>query len=95
MEMNFKIPKMKFGKIKMNTVEDLDKIDYEKIKKENCKKCKGPYEHTNYKTVKEFFYKSAKEYADSNGIKIINCTRGGMLEVFPRMSLEEVLGKNV
>lgn len=64
MEMNFKIPKMKFGKIKMNTVEDLDKIDYEKIKKENCKKCKGPYEHTNYKTVKEFFYKSAKEYAD-------------------------------
>lgn len=40
-------------------------------------------------------YKAAKEYADSNGIKIINCTRGGMLEVFPRMSLEEVLGKNV
>lgn len=40
-------------------------------------------------------YKKAKEYADSNGIKIINCTRGGMLEVFPRMSLEEVLGKNV
>ena len=40
-------------------------------------------------------YKKAKEYADANGIKIINCTRGGMLEVFPRMSLEEVLGKNV
>ena len=40
-------------------------------------------------------YQAAKEYADANGIKIINCTRGGMLEVFPRMSLEEVLGKNV
>lgn len=40
-------------------------------------------------------YRAAKEYADANGIKIINCTRGGMLEVFPRMSLEEVLGKNV
>lgn len=40
-------------------------------------------------------YQAAKEYADANGIKIINCTRGGMLEVFPRMSLEEVLSKNV
>ncbi len=64
METNFKMPKLKFGKIKMNTVEDLDKIDYEKIKKECSKKCKGPYEHTNYKTVKEFFYKSVKEYGD-------------------------------
>ena len=27
------------------------------------------------------------------GIKIINCTRGGMLEVFPRKSLEEVIEK--
>lgn len=36
-------------------------------------------------------YQKAKEYADSHGIKIINCTRGGMLEVFPRMNLEDVL----
>lgn len=36
-------------------------------------------------------YQKAKKYADSHGIKIINCTRGGMLEVYPRMSLEEVL----
>lgn len=38
-------------------------------------------------------YGAAKEYADKNGIKIINCTRGGMLEVFPRKQLEEVLGE--
>lgn len=38
-------------------------------------------------------YKVAKEYADNNGIKIINCTRGGMLEVFERKSLEYVLTK--
>ena len=36
-------------------------------------------------------YKKAKEYADGHGIKIINCTRGGMLEVFPRKRLEDVL----
>lgn len=36
-------------------------------------------------------YKKAKEYADNHGIKITNCTRGGMLEVYPRMNLEEVL----
>lgn len=36
-------------------------------------------------------YQKAKEYADSHGIKIFNCTRGGMLEVYPRMSLEDVL----
>lgn len=37
-------------------------------------------------------YECAKKYADEHGIKIVNVTRGGMLEVFPRMSLEEVLG---
>lgn len=36
-------------------------------------------------------YQKAKEYADTHGIKIINCTRGGMLEVFPRAVLEDVL----
>ncbi len=38
-------------------------------------------------------YKKAKEYADVHGIKIINCTRGGMLEVFPRKLLEDCVGK--
>lgn len=36
-------------------------------------------------------YQKAKEYADAHGIQIINCTRGGMLEVFPRRTLEDVL----
>ena len=35
----------------------------------------------------------AKEYGDAHDIKIINATRGGKLEVFPRMTLEEVLEK--
>lgn len=36
-------------------------------------------------------YQVAKKYADSHGIKIFNATRGGKLEVFPRISLEEAL----
>lgn len=67
MNINLKIPKLKFGKIKMDTVEDLEnvEIDYEKMKKENQKqKRTEPYETTNYKTVKEFFTKSINEFAE-------------------------------
>ena len=38
-------------------------------------------------------YKAAKEYADGHGIKIINATRGGMLEVFERKPLEEIISR--
>lgn len=36
-------------------------------------------------------HKKIKEFADKKGIKIINCTRGGMLEVYPRMNLEGII----
>ena len=65
--LNIKMPKINFGKIKVNSIENFGKldIDYEKEMKENDRKKRNkPYEHTNYKTVKEFFYKSCKEYAD-------------------------------
>ena len=67
MNINIKIPKMKFGKIKMQGVEELEEvdIDYEKLQKENLKKKRTePYEHTNYKTVKEFFYRSVELYSE-------------------------------
>lgn len=35
----------------------------------------------------------AKEWADANGIKIMNATRGGKLEVFPRIRLEDIIKK--
>ncbi len=38
-------------------------------------------------------YKYAKKFADKNGVKIVNCTRGGMLEVFPRRALEDALAE--
>ena len=37
-------------------------------------------------------YEFARSYCDENGIEILNATRGGKLEVFPRISLESSLG---
>ena len=66
MNMNFKIPNFKFPKIKMDTVENLDKI---KMEEEKAKpKKKGPYEHTNYSTVKEFFERSVSLYPERPAI---------------------------
>ena len=68
MNINIKMPKLKFGKIKMNTtVEDLENvdIDYEKMQKENLKqKRTSPYETTNYKTIKEIFSRSLQEFSE-------------------------------
>lgn len=36
-------------------------------------------------------FEIAKKYADKNGVTILNASRGGMLEVFPRVKLEEVI----
>ncbi len=47
-------------------------------------------DYLNYEK-KTSAYKSAREYMDTHDVEIINCTRGGMLEVFPRMQLEQVL----
>ena len=71
MDLNFKIlKKMKFGKIKMDTIEKIEelKIDPEKIKKNVIKKRTEPYEHTNYSTVKEFFYRACEMYPDEDCI---------------------------
>lgn len=35
-----------------------------------------------------------KKFADSIGVNIVNCTRLGMLEVYPRAKLEEILEEN-
>lgn len=39
-------------------------------------------------------YLEAKRYADEHGIKILNATRGGCLEIFPRVTLEDILANN-
>lgn len=64
---DIKIPKMKFKKMKMNVIDELEKIDYEKLEKKNSKqKRETPYEDmTHYKTVKEFFIKSVNQYPNN------------------------------
>lgn len=38
-------------------------------------------------------YSVAKEYAEKNNIKIFNATRGGCLELFQRVKLEDIIAK--
>ena len=63
---DFKIPDLKFKKIEMNDIPEIDNVnvDYEKVKEATEKKNKKyqPYEATNYKTIKEIFIRSMKEY---------------------------------
>ncbi|MEK3901318.1 6-hydroxymethylpterin diphosphokinase MptE-like protein [Paenibacillus sp. FSL R7-0179] len=57
----------------------------------------GVFDST-YKTAGKrmmFAYEKAKEFADANNIMIYNATRGGMLEVFPRVDLDEILNLKV
>ena len=70
MDLSFKIlKKIKFGKIKMDSVEKIEelKLDPEKVKKSNKKRTE-PYEHTNYSTVKEFFYEACEKYPEEDCI---------------------------
>jgi hypothetical protein len=39
-------------------------------------------------------YKEAKKYADKHYVSIYNATRGGYLEVFDRVSLDDILSQN-
>ncbi len=45
---------------------------------------------TGYTKQVTLAYQSAKQYADSHGIEIYNATRGGKLEVFPRVDFDEL-----
>lgn len=66
---DFKVPNFKFPKFKMKEISEIDevKVDYEAIKKaeenKNKKEVKN-YEQTHYKTIKEVFTRSIKEYAE-------------------------------
>ncbi len=65
---DIKIPKLKFKDMELNDniLKELENIDYDKIPKNTIKKRNEPYEDmTHYKTVKEFFLKSIKEYSDN------------------------------
>lgn len=64
---DMKIPEFKFPKFKFDNLSELEGIDFEELKenKNNLKhKKNGPYEATNYKTIKEIFDKNTKLYKD-------------------------------
>lgn len=63
---DIKIPKMKFKKMKIDMLKELNKIELDKVENKILKKKREtPYEDmTHYKTVKEFFLKSIEEHAD-------------------------------
>jgi hypothetical protein len=59
---------------------------------------KSGYYATNYATIGNemlFAYSVAKKELDKMGVKVYNATRGGMLEKFPRVDLDEVLNAKV
>ena len=62
--------KINFPKFSMKSAEevDLSDIDLEKLAQKPVKKRKENYPATSYKTVKEFFYRSAKEYTSKTAI---------------------------
>ena len=59
--------------------------EYKNLKMSNVPLKKGPV----YISTKA--YRSAREYAENAGIKIYNATRGGKLEVFERVNLDEII----
>lgn len=38
-----------------------------------------------------YVHSKFNEFAQKHGVKVFNCTRGGMLEVYPRITLDEVI----
>lgn len=66
---DFKVPDFKFPKFKMKEMDEIGevKVDYEAVQKAQENKDKNKhknYERSDYKTIKEIFVRSRKEYAD-------------------------------
>ncbi|MDR1769706.1 MAG: DUF115 domain-containing protein [Hungatella sp.] len=65
-------------------LDDSLKQDFFEREEKNRINPARPYEMT-------MAYKSAKKFFDANGVKIFNATRGGKLEVFERINLDQIL----
>lgn len=94
---DFKVPDFKFPKFNMKGLSEIDevKVDYEAVKKaeENQrKKEKKNYEQTNYKTIKEVFIRSSKEYADKTFLLEKFTPKGDWTEITYNQFKNEVIG---
>lgn len=82
---NYTFEKKKDGKKIVNNIQNhFYKDETDKDKPQNL------YANVDVQHLNESF-KAAYEYADNHGIKIFNATRGGKLDVYPRMKLEQIL----
>ncbi len=83
---DFKIPDFKFPKFKMKGLSEIDKVEvnYEEMEKAEENRKRGKKENfptTSYKTIKEIFEKSVKEYADKPFILEKFTTKGEFTEI--------------
>lgn len=58
-------------------VSGMDKLSYERA--------------LDIQNGNDYAYEYMKKIADSKGVKIYNATRGGRVETFPRVNLEDIL----
>lgn len=83
---NFTFEKSRSGSVIKNSIQN------HFYKAEDDKKIADLYATVDVGHLTESF-EAAREYADKNGIRICNATRGGKLEVFPRVRLEEIIAR--
>lgn len=83
---NFTIEKSKDGGVIKNNIQN------HFYTAEDDKKTANLYATVDVNHLSESF-EIARDYSYKNGIKIYNATRGGKLEVFPRVKLEEAIGR--
>ena len=93
---DFKIPDFKFPKFKMEGLSEIDEVNvnYEDVKKaeENRKRRKKEnFLTTSYKTIKEIFEKSTKEYADKELILEKFAPKGEFTEITYKQFGEDVI----
>lgn len=81
---NYTIEKSRNGKIVKNNIQN------HFYKTDDDNKTANLYSTVDVGHLTQSF-ENAKQYAQKNGLHIYNATRGGKLEVFPRVVLEEII----
>ena len=76
------------------TVSDLDKVNLARARRTLNNPALTLEELGEYRRMRSIMaYEKLAEYAGKHGVKIYNATRGGALEVFPRVALEDAVSR--
>ena len=93
-DFSFSVERMNDGTFIQNNVQNhMDIIEEVESKSNASAKIKKIWGYSYSADIERQLagYQAAKQYADSHGIKIYNATRGGKLEVFPRVNFDNLL----